>query len=248
MTEQTSAAESYGGAASCSSHEHPADTKGADMPNIDTSVPNVARIYDYLLDGKDNFAGDRAAARQLLRLVPEVAQVAADNRGFLQRAVKFLAAEAGIRQFIDIGTGLPTRGNVHEIAQRWRPASRVLYVDKDPVVVVHAQALLADNSTAIAISRDLRQPRTILGHPASQALMDFREPIAVLLVAILHFIGDDEKPYDIVEEIMDAMPSGSYLVISHGTADNVEAGVRHHPGSQAYTTAHRRCRHGRAPR
>ena len=96
------------------------------MPNIDTSVPNVARIYDYLLDGKDNFAGDRAAARQLLRLVPEVAQVAADNRGFLQRAVKPLAAEAGIRQFIDIGTGLPTRGNVHEIAQRWRPASRVL--------------------------------------------------------------------------------------------------------------------------
>ncbi len=188
---------------------------------VDTATPNVARIYDYLLNGKDNFAADREAAEQLIRLVPEAAVAARDNRAFLQRAVKFLAAEAGIDQYIDIGTGLPTRGNVHEIAQRWQPRSRVLYVDNDAVVVAHAQALLADNLTAVAISRDLRNPRTILDHPALQALINFDEPVAVLLVAVLHFISDDEGPHEVVREIMQALPSGSYLVMSHVTADDI---------------------------
>jgi hypothetical protein len=227
MTEQASPAGSYDvpsvGSPPRGSRR---DASDSGMPSIDMSVPNVARIYDYLLGGKDNFACDKRAARQLVRLVPEAAQVAGDNRSFLQRAVKFLAAEAGIRQFIDIGTGLPTRGSVHEIAQRWRRDARVLYVDNDPVVVVHAQTLLADNRTAVAINRDLRQPRAVLDHPALQALINLDEPVAVLLVAILHFITNDESPHDIVNEIMEAMPTGSYLVISHGTAEHVDEGIR----------------------
>lgn len=187
---------------------------------VDTAVPNVARIYDYLLGGKDNFAADRHAAGELIRLIPDAAGVARENRGFLQRAVKFLA-ESGIRQYIDIGTGLPTRGNVHQIAQQWQPGSHVLYVDNDTVVVTHAQALLADNRTVIAINRDLRQPQAILDHPALRALINFDEPVGVLLVAILHFISDADNAHGIVKQIMDEMPAGSYLVLSHGTADHV---------------------------
>jgi hypothetical protein len=182
-------------------------------------VPNVARIYDYLLGGQDNYASDRQAAQELMRLVPEAAATARHNRGFLQRAVRFLATEAGVRQYIDIGAGLPTSGNVHEIAQRWRPDSHVLYVDNDAVVVSHAQALLADNSTAVVINRDVRIPRAIIDHPATQALINFDEPIAVLLVAILHFVSDDDDPHELVRQFIDVLPRGSYLVISHGTAE-----------------------------
>jgi hypothetical protein len=191
----------------------------------DTAFANVARIYDYLLGGKDNYEPDRQAAAELARLVPEAATIARENRAFLQRAVKFLAAEAKVSQYLDIGTGLPTQGNVHQIAQQWRPGSRVLYVDNDAVVVAHAQALLADNITTVAINRDLREPQAILGHPALHALMNFDEPIAVLLVAILHFITDDDNPYAIVSELMEAMPTGSYLVLSHVTADHIEPGI-----------------------
>ena len=198
----------------------------ADLPRgIDASQPNVARIYDYFLGGKDNFASDRKAAEDLTRVMPEAAVVARENRKFLQRAVKFIAAEAGIRQYLDIGTGLPTCGNVHQTAQQWKPGARVLYVDNDAVVVAHAQALLADNTTAIAINRDMRNPRAILDHPALQALFDLDEPMAILLVAILHFIGDDDEPHKLVSEVMDRMPRGSYLVISHGTADQVAPSV-----------------------
>jgi hypothetical protein len=197
-----------------------------DLPRgVDAAQPNVARIYDYLLGGKDNFASDRKAAEYLTQVMPEAVIVARENRKFLQRAVKFLASEAGIRQYLDIGTGLPTLGNVHHTAQQWRPDSRILYVDNDAVVVAHAQALLADNTTAIAINRDLRSPRTILDHPALQALFDLNEPIAILLVAVLHFIGDEDEPYRLVGEVMERMPRGSYLVISHGTADQVEPSV-----------------------
>jgi O-methyltransferase involved in polyketide biosynthesis len=198
----------------------------ADQPprSVDMSVPNIARIYDYLLGGKDNFASDRQAAEELMQLVPQAAVAARQNRSFLQRAVQYLAAEAGIRQFVDIGTGLPTRGNVHQIAQRWNPESRVLYVDNDVVVVAHARALLADNRAAIAIQRDLRQPRTILTDPDLCRFIDFNEPVAVLLVAILHFISDDDA-YRAVREIVDTIPSGSYLVLSHVTADHLETTV-----------------------
>jgi len=192
---------------------------------INTSVPNVARIYDFLLGGKDNFAADRQAAAELIRLVPNIVMAANHNRKFLQRAVRFLAGEAGIRQFIDIGTGLPTQGSVHEIAQRYDPNSRVLYVDNDPVVIAHAQSLMADNATVVAINRDLRRPDDILRHPALRALINLDEPVAVLLVAILHFIPDNEDPYGIVDEIKNAIPRGSYLVISHATPDSVSPEV-----------------------
>jgi hypothetical protein len=195
-----------------------------DAPRIPAAAAaNVARIYDYLVGGKDNYGVDRVAAEALLQIVPEAAIAAKQNRAFLGRAVQFLARDAGIRQFIDIGTGLPTRGNVHEIAQRSVPDARVLYVDNDPVVAVHAQALLADNATTVAINRDLREPDGILGHPALRALIDLREPVAVLLVAVLHFIRDAENPYAIVDRLKEAMAPGSYLVISHVTGDYISS-------------------------
>jgi len=188
-------------------------------------VPNVARIYDYLLGGKDNYASDRLAAMELMRAVPDVVMACRHNREFLKRAVQFLTRQKGIRQFIDIGTGLPTQGNVHEIARDINQDTRVLYVDNDPVVVSHAQALLADAPTVVAINRDLQSPREIIGHPACQALIDLDKPVAILLIAVLHFIPDDASPYGIVAELKAAMPSGSYLVISHATGDEVPAEV-----------------------
>jgi hypothetical protein len=194
-------------------------------PSMDASVPNVARIYDYLLGGKDNFASDRQAAMELMSAVPNIVMVCRHNRQFLKRAVRFLAGQKGIRQFIDIGTGLPAQGNVHEIARDIDPDTRVLYVDNDAVVVSHAQALLADAPTVVAINRDLRSPRGIIGHPACQELIDLDKPVAILLIAILHFIPDDADPCGIVGELKAAMPSGSYLVISHATGDEVPAEV-----------------------
>jgi S-adenosyl methyltransferase len=190
-------------------------------PFVDASVPNVARIYDYLLGGKDNYSADREAAVELVRLVPDALRACHHNRRFLQRAVHFLTTHVGVRQFIDIGTGLPTQGNVHEVAQSLEPDARVLYVDYDPVVISHAQALLVKNPLTVAINRDLRDPGQIIGHPALQALIDLNKPVATLLVAVLHFIPDDDDPYGIVDELKEAMPSGSYLVASHITADEV---------------------------
>jgi O-methyltransferase involved in polyketide biosynthesis len=191
------------------------------LPFSDPSVPNVARIYDFLLGGKDNFAADREAAGKLARLIPDGVPAAYQNRRFLQRAVRFLAGEAGIRQFIDIGTGLPTQGNVHEVAHGIAADARVLYVDYDPVVISHAQALLATEPTVVAINRDLRNPDEIISHPALRALIDLERPVAILAVAVLHFIKDDENPYGIVDTLKGAMAPGSYLVLSHVTDDAV---------------------------
>jgi hypothetical protein len=191
------------------------------VPLVDASVPNVARIYDYLLGGKDNFAADRDAAAELLALIPDAQAACHHNRVFLRRAVRFLAGQAGIRQFIDIGTGLPTQGNVHDIAQAIAPDTRVAYVDYDPVVVSHAQALLATTPTVAVISGDLRNPGQLLADPALRELIDFSQPVAILLTAILHFIADDEHPYQIADTLKAAMPPGSYLVLSHITADDV---------------------------
>jgi O-methyltransferase involved in polyketide biosynthesis len=206
-------------------HRLPGD--GGASPYVDASIPNVARIYDYLLGGKDNYSADREAAMELVRLVPGAIAACHNNRRFLQRAVRFLANEVGVRQFIDIGAGLPTRGNVHEVAQESVPDARVLYVDYDPVVVSHAQALLATNRTVVAINRDLRQPDQIINHPALQALMDFTRPVAILLVAVLHFIADEDGPYGIVDRLKESMPPGSYLVLSHVTADDVPLEITH---------------------
>jgi hypothetical protein len=186
---------------------------------IDTSTPNPARIYDYLLGGKDHFPADRNAAKELLAVVPQARQGARENRAFLHRAVGFLARQAGIRQFLDIGTGLPTQGNVHQIAQAVAPGVRVVYVDNDPVVHAHADALLADHAHTIAVLADLRQPQAILGHPEVRRLLDFTRPVAVLLVAVLHFIKDEEDPPGIVAQLREAMAPGSFLVVSHATAD-----------------------------
>jgi hypothetical protein len=184
---------------------------------INTGVPNPARIYDYFLGGKDNFPADREIADQMLAIAPVAREVVEDNREFLRRAVEVLA-DAGTRQFIDLGSGLPTQGNVHEIAQAAAPGSRVVYVDNDPMVVAHSRALLAGDNT-VAIEGDLRQPDKVLEHPEVRELIDFGQPVALLLLAILHFVGDDEDPFGIVARYRDTLPAGSHLAISHGTRD-----------------------------
>ncbi|MGH3249423.1 MAG: SAM-dependent methyltransferase [Trebonia sp.] len=186
----------------------------------DASVPNAARVYDFFLGGKDNFAADRELAQKILSVLPDAADVCRDNREFLQRSVHFLAGEAGVRQFIDIGTGLPTMGNVHEVAQRAAPGSRVAYVDYDPVVLSHARALLRGRDV-VALEGDLRSPKAILADSGLRQLIDFSQPVAVLLVAVLHFVTDADRPYDAVRTIVDALPPGSYLVLTHSTPDNV---------------------------
>jgi S-adenosyl methyltransferase len=185
---------------------------------INTSAPNPARVYDYLLGGKDNYPADREVADQLVAIAPVTLEVVRDNRAFLRRAVGYLTREAGIRQFIDLGSGLPTHGNVHEIAQSIAPDARVVYVDNDPMVVTHSRALLAGDNT-IAIQADLRDPDAILSDPEVRKLIDFDRPIALLLLAILHFIPDDQDPAGIVARFRDALPPGSYLAISHATKD-----------------------------
>ena len=189
------------------------------------AVPNVARIYDFLLGGKDNFAADREAAGRLLDAVPGAAAAARDNRRFLSRAVWFLAREAGIRQFLDIGTGLPTRGNVHEIAQTARPGARVVYADNDPVVVMHANALLANSLTVAAVHGDLRDPDRLITLPDVRAFIDWDEPVAVLMVAVLHFLQDRDNPWQAVDAFKAQMAPGSYLVLSHVTGDGTPAEV-----------------------
>ncbi len=187
------------------------------------AVPNVARIYDVLLGGKDNFAADREAAGRLLDAVPGAAAAARDNRRFLGRAVWFLARDAGIRQFLDIGTGLPTRGNVHETAQSARPGARVVYADNDPVVVMQANALLADWSTVAAVHGHLRDPDRLLALPDVAAFIDWDEPVAVLMVAVLHFLPDLDNPWQAVDAFKAQMAPGSYLVLSHVTGDDTPA-------------------------
>jgi hypothetical protein len=195
---------------------------GFALSEIDTATPHPARIYDALLGGKDNYAADRQAVRQLLTAAPEARDSARANRAFMQRAVRFLAGEAGIRQFIDVGTGIPAAGNVHEVAA----GARVAYVDNDPIVHVHANALLTGSGTTSIILADLREPESIVAHPKVRALIDFTQPAALLLVAILHFITDAEDPARILAVFRDALPAGSYLALSHATADLRPAAAR----------------------
>jgi hypothetical protein len=182
---------------------------------FDVTKAHQARSYDYLLGGKDNYAADRAAVDEQVKMLPSLVFTMRANRAFLGRAVRYFAVEAGIRQFLDIGTGIPTAGNVHEVAQAIAPESRVVYVDYDPVVLAHARALL-DSSEAGAteyIDADLRDTGTILSQAAD--LLDFTKPVAVTLISILHALLDADDPHAIVAQIMDAVPSGSYLAISH---------------------------------
>jgi hypothetical protein len=186
---------------------------------FDTSVAHVARVYNYWLGGKDNFAADRAAGEQAIKAFPNIVLSARANRAFLARAVRFLAAEAGIRQFLDIGTGIPSANNTHEVAQSAAPESRVVYVDNDPVVLAHARALLASDPEGATdyIDADLRNPQHILAGAAR--LLDLGRPVAVMLMAILQHIDDDDDPYQIVATLLSAMPPGSYLALSHPAKD-----------------------------
>ncbi|GIH82433.1 SAM-dependent methyltransferase [Planobispora rosea] len=178
------------------------------------NIPNVARMYDYYLGGKDNFPADREAAEQALAVVPEIRHSVRSNRAFLGRAVEFLV-EQGIDQFIDIGAGLPTQNNVHQVAS----GARVVYVDNDPTVLVHGRAILGKNRNVSIVTGDLRRPREILDHPDLRAAIDFERPVAILLLAILHFIPDADGPADIIAELRSAMAPGSYLAMSHVVTD-----------------------------
>lgn len=182
---------------------------------VDVTVPNVARMYDYYLGGKDNFAADRAAAERTLAVVPGLRRGILENRRFLRRVVRYLAAEAGVSQFLDIGVGLPTQGAVHEVAREANPAARTVYVDNDPVVVSHGQALLTLAHQSVMVNADLRDPAALLALPQVRAHLDFTRPVAVLLFAVLHFVSGDDDPAAIVAVVRDAIPAGSYLAISH---------------------------------
>ncbi|MCY1137616.1 SAM-dependent methyltransferase [Actinoplanes sp. Pm04-4] len=192
---------------------------------VDETRVHSARRYNYWLGGKDNFAVDRESGDQIAAVFPTIRVTARENRGFLRRAVTHLTAEAGIRQFLDIGTGLPTADNTHEVAQRLAGEARVVYVDNDPMVLAHARALLTstpEGRTAY-LEADLREPEKILADPAVRDVLDFDRPIALMLIAVLHFIDDTDEARRIVRTLLDALPAGSYLVLSHGTSDYADA-------------------------
>ncbi|MEV0379158.1 SAM-dependent methyltransferase [Nonomuraea sp. NPDC050643] len=192
---------------------------------FDPHTPNVARLYDYFLGGKDHFPADRVAAERLLRVAPEIRAAARANRAFLGRAVRYLA-EAGITQFLDIGTGLPAWGNVHEVARKVTPGAKVVYVDRDPVVLVHARAMPAGPGGTTVIDGDLRKPDAILRDPDVLAALDFDRPVGVLLTAVMHYLGESDRPDEIMAALRDAVAPGSHLVMSHGTSDARGAFVR----------------------
>lgn len=203
--------------------ESKADSSECAPPPIDTTMAHSARRYDYWLGGKDNFAADRESGDAIAAAFPSVRIAVIENRRFVRRAVSFLAEHAGIQQFLDIGTGIPTSPNVHEIAQRITPASRVAYVDNDPIVLTHARALLASSAEGATayIDADLREPDKIINNDELRETLDFSRPLALILAAILHFIPDQDDPYGIVARLAGALPKGSYLVISHATNDFV---------------------------
>jgi hypothetical protein len=198
------------------------------QPKIDTSKPHAARMYDYLLGGKNHFAVDRATAEKAIAVIPTGRTGVRENRAFLGRAVRYLVAEAGIRQFLDIGTGLPSANNVHEVAQAAAPESRVVYVDNDPIVLAHARALLTSTpeGRSAYIEADLCEPEKILAAPAIADTLDFGKPVALMLVGILHFVPDEAKPGQAVATLVDALPSGSYLAASHGSPEFNPDGAR----------------------
>jgi O-methyltransferase involved in polyketide biosynthesis len=188
---------------------------------VDTSVAHPARVHDYWLGGKDNFAADRAAGDAIKAAVPTVQAMARANRMFAGRAVRYLAGQAGVRQFLDIGAGLPTAGNTHEVAQEAAPGARVVYADNDPLVLLHQRALMSsgDAGATAFIEADLREPSRLLAHPVLAATLDLAQPVGLLLVAVLAYLPDEEDPRAMVATLVDALPMGSYLAITHPTAD-----------------------------
>lgn len=191
---------------------------GGDIPaaqvELDVTRPSGPRVYDYMLGGKDNFEADRRAAAAILDVVPQAAQIAKDNRAFLRRGVRHLVGEAGLRQIVDIGSGLPATGNVHEIAHEIDPAVRVVYVDNDPVVLAHARALLGDERTTTVVEADLRRPESIFDHPATREFVDLDRPFAVLVAGVLHHLADDEDPYGVMARVRARLRPGCHLLVS----------------------------------
>ena len=195
-------------------------TQSAPYPGFDTTKPSIARTYDYLLGGKDNFAVDRAFGDRFINELPGSRVIAYDNRGALIRAVREIVTTTPVRQFIDLGSGLPTADNVHQVAQRYEPDAKVVYVDNDPIVLAHGRALLAENDNTTVIQADLREPKAILEHPDTVRLIDFSEPVGVIFSATLHHVNDDEDPAGIVRYWRDNVPSGSHFFISHFRSGN----------------------------
>jgi len=210
------------------SREAEGGRSGAGRPGagMDSSVPQSARVYDYWLGGKDNYPADRALGEALAQQIPTIRTMVRAQRAFLRRAVRYLVRDAGVRQFLDVGTGIPTAGNVHEVAQEIAPNCRVLYVDNDPLVLAHARALMTSTPTGSTafITADLRTPDTILDDPALASTLDLDRPVALMLIGILHHLHDADDPYGLVRRLLEAMPSGSYFVLTQPTADfNPEA-------------------------
>ena len=201
-------------------------------PSVDTSVAHIARVYDYWLGGKNHFAADREAGDEAVRAYPDMYMSVRQNRAFLQRAVRYLAG-VGVRQFLDIGTGLPSSNNTHEVAQSIAPESRVVYVDNDPIVLAHARALLTSRPEGATgfLDSDARDTGTILAEAGK--LLDFGKPVAVMLIAVLHLISEEDDPYQLVSDLMAAVPSGSYLVVSHVASDLQQ----YSPGANEAATA-----------
>ena len=188
--------------------------------SIDISVPSVSRMYDYYLGGSHNFEVDREAARRAMEFMPGLPKVMQANRAFMRRAVRY-AADQGVSQFLDVGSGIPTFGNVHEVAQAARPGARVVYVDHDPVAVAHSQAVLEGNDDAGVVAADLRKPQDILSSSEVGRLIDLNRPVALLLVAILHFVDDDDDPHGAVAELREALAPGSLLVLTHASYEGI---------------------------
>lgn len=214
------------------------------MPEYDNPPPNIARIYDYLLGGKDNFAPDRAVGDRIRQALPAVHLGVEQQRAVLRRVVRYLVQERGVRQLVDIGSGLPTADNVHQIAQLVDPSARVVYVDNDEVVLAHARALLADSKVTVVVAGDLREPAALLAEPDLRGHIDFEQPVALLLCGILHYVLDAEQPGRLVRELVDELPPGSYVFIHHlitagegeqGTAE-AEAALRQGVGRGQFRT------------
>ncbi|MFF3618379.1 SAM-dependent methyltransferase [Streptomyces sp. NPDC002467] len=189
-------------------------------PGIDISVPSVSRIYDYYLGGSHNFEVDREAARRAMEFIPGLPKIMQANRAFMRRTVRHAVAE-GVTQFLDIGSGIPTFGNVHEIARAASPEARVVYVDHDPVAVAHSRAVLGDDEQTGVVSADLRNPKDILAAPEVARLLDLDRPVALLLVAVLHFLEDADDPYGAVAELRDALAPGSLLILTHASFEGI---------------------------
>lgn len=208
-------------------HDEGARASAVEEAGVDTTVPESARVYDFLLGGKDNFAADRAVGEALIEHVPALPRMVRAQRQFLSRAVEFLVEEAGIRQFLDIGTGIPFANNIHEVAQRIAPDTRVMYADNDPIVIAYARAVMTAQSEGVTeiMQADLREPEAILADPTLRETLDLNEPVALMLIGILMHLRDEEEPYRLVATLMDALPSGSYLALTHPSADFNEEGM-----------------------